>query len=53
MFNAALPGAATEGFSFPKSITTSLSPGIEIRTLSRSRGDLLDRIDSFTLLGEE
>ena len=40
-------------FLIAKSVITSLSPGLEIRTLSRSRGDLLDRIDSFTLLGEE
>ena len=40
-------------FLIGKSVITSLSPGLEIRTLSRSRGDLLDRIDSFTLLGEE
>ena len=40
-------------FLIAKSVITSLSPGLEIPTLSRSRGDLLDRIDSFTLLGEE
>ncbi len=40
-------------FLIAKSVITGLSPGIEIRTLSRSRGDLLDRIDSLTLLGEE
>ena len=40
-------------FLIGKSVITSLSPGLEIRTLSQSRGDLLDRIDSFTLLGEE
>ena len=40
-------------FLIAKSVITSLSPGLEIPMLSRSRGDLLDRIDSFTLLGEE
>ncbi|MDE0165522.1 MAG: SH3 domain-containing protein [Bryobacterales bacterium] len=36
-----------------KSVITSLSPGREISSLSRSRGDLLSRISSFTLLGEQ
>ena len=36
-----------------KSVITSLSPGREISILSRSRGDLLSRIRSFTLLGEQ
>ena len=36
-----------------KSVITSLSPGREISELSRSRGDLLSRIRSFTLLGEQ
>ena len=36
-----------------KSVITSLSPGLEISVLSRSRGDLLSRIRSFTLLGEQ
>ena len=36
-----------------KSVITSLSPGRELRKLSRSRGDLLSRIRSFTLLGEQ
>ncbi len=45
--------SSTGRFLIAKSVITSLSPGIEIRTLSRTRGDLLDRIDSFTLLGEE
>ncbi len=36
-----------------KSVITSLSPGREISVLSRSRGDLLSRIRSFTLLGEQ
>ena len=36
-----------------KSVITSLSPGREIAELSRSRGDLLKRINSFTLLGEQ
>lgn len=36
-----------------KSVITSLSPGREITELSRSRGDLLKRIKSFTLLGEQ
>ena len=36
-----------------KSVITSLSPGREVRELSRSRGDLLSRIRSFTLLGEQ
>jgi len=45
--------SASGRFLIAKSVITSLSPGLEIRTLSRSRGDLLDRIDSFTLLGEE
>lgn len=40
-------------FLIGKSVITSLSPGREIKELSPSRGDLLDRIDSFTLLGEE
>ena len=40
-------------FLIGKSVITSLSPGLEISELSPSRGDLLDRIDSFTLLGEE
>ena len=35
-----------------KSVITSLSPGREISSLSRNRGDLLSRISSFTLLGE-
>ena len=34
-----------------KSVITSLSPGRELSELSRSRGDLLSRIRSFTLLG--
>ena len=33
-----------------KSVITSLSPGRELSELSRSRGDLLSRIRSFTLL---
>ena len=45
--------SSTGRFLIGKSVITSLSPGLEIRTLSRSRGDLLDRIDSYTLLGEE
>ena len=36
-----------------KSVITSLSPGREVRELSRSRGDLLSRIRSYTLLGEQ
>ena len=36
-----------------KSVITSLSPGRELSELSRSRGDLLSRIRSFTLLGEQ
>ena len=36
-----------------KSVITSLSPGRELSALSRSRGDLLSRIRSFTLLGEQ
>lgn len=36
-----------------RSVITSLSPGREIGELSRSKGDLLSRIHSFTLLGEE
>ena len=36
-----------------KSVITSLSPGRELRELSRSRGELLSRIRSFTLLGEQ
>ena len=39
-------------FVIGKSVITGLSPGREIGTLSRSRGDLLSRITSFTLLGE-
>ena len=35
-----------------KSVITSLSPGREIGELSPSKGDLLSRIRSFTLLGE-
>ena len=35
-----------------KSVITSLSPGLEVRAVSRSRGNLLSRIRSFTLLGE-
>lgn len=45
--------ASSGRFLIGKSVITSLSPGLEIRELSSSRGDLLDRIDSFTLLGEE
>ncbi len=36
-----------------KSVITSLSPGRELSELSRCRGDLLSRIRSFTLLGEQ
>ena len=36
-----------------KSVITGLSPGRELRDLSRNRGDLLSRIRSFTLLGEQ
>ena len=36
-----------------KSVITSLSPGRELSELSRSGGDLLSRIRSFTLLGEQ
>ena len=36
-----------------KSVITSLSPGNNLEALSRSRGDLLSRIDSFTLVGEQ
>ena len=39
-------------FVIGKSVITGLSPGREIGTLARSRGDLLSRITSFTLLGE-
>ena len=35
-----------------KSVITSLSPGKDLDTLSRNRGDLLSRIDSFTLVGK-
>ena len=35
-----------------KSVITGLSPGRELSSLSRSRGDLLSRITSFTVLGE-
>ena len=34
------------------SVITSLSPGRELPALSRSKGDLLHRISSFTVLGE-
>lgn len=34
-----------------KSVITSLSPGRELQNLSSSRGDLLYRIGSFTVLG--
>jgi hypothetical protein len=34
------------------SVITSLSPGVELKTLSGTRGDLLNRIESFTLVGE-
>jgi hypothetical protein len=36
-----------------KSVITTLSPGLEIDTLSRASGNLFERIDSFTLLGRE
>ena len=39
-------------FVIGRSVITGLSPGSEIGTLSRSRGNLLNRITSFTLLGE-
>ena len=35
-----------------RSVITSLSPGSELRALARGNGDLLGRIESFTLLGE-
>ena len=35
-----------------RSVITSLSPGRELPALSRSKGDLLHRISSFTVLGE-
>ena len=35
-----------------RSVITSLSPGVELKSLSRSRGNLLGRIQSLTLLGE-
>jgi hypothetical protein len=36
-----------------KSVITTLSPGLEIDNLSRAKGNLFERIDSFTLLGRE
>ena len=39
-------------FVIGRSVITSLSPGAELQALSRSRGDLLGRIASMTLLGE-
>ena len=35
-----------------RSVITSLSPGAELKALSRTRGDLLSRIESFTVVGE-
>ncbi len=35
-----------------RSVITSLSPGSELVALAPGKGDLLDRIESFTLLGE-
>ena len=35
-----------------RSVITSLSPGSELRALAPGNGDLLGRIESFTLLGE-
>lgn len=40
-------------FVIGKSVISSLSPGMELDALSRSRGDLLSRITSLTLLGEQ
>ena len=48
----AADGSSSGRFLIGKSVITGLSPGIEISTLARSRGDLLSRINSFTLLGE-
>lgn len=36
-----------------KSVITSLSPGKDLEALSRTRGALVSRIDSFTLVGEQ
>lgn len=36
-----------------RSVITSLSPGVELESLSKSRGDLLGRIQSLTLVGEQ
>lgn len=36
-----------------KSVITTLSPGMELESLSPSKGNILERIDSYTLLGEE
>ena len=46
--NGSNPGRHVIG----RSVITSLSPGSELGTLSQSRGNLLSRIGSFTLLGE-
>ena len=40
-------------FVIGKSVISSLSPGTELDALSRSRGELLSRITSLTLLGEQ
>ena len=45
-------GSSSGRYLIGRSVITGLSPGLEISTLSRSRGDLLSRITSFTVLGE-
>ncbi|MCY4598100.1 MAG: hypothetical protein OXC19_25290, partial [Bryobacterales bacterium] len=45
-------GSSSGRYLIGRSVITGLSPGLEISTLSRSRGDLLSRITSFTVLDE-
>ncbi len=46
-------GSSPGRFVIGKSVITSLSPGTELEALSRTRGDLLSRIGSLTLVGEQ